>query len=131
MNKTETEVWNTVRELNRCWTCGDPAELDKLADYFHDEMVAITTTNRFRLEGKEACLRGWQGFARSVKIHSWKETDPKVQIFGNTAVVTYYFDMAFGLAGQTIHMEGRDMFTLIKENNKWLVIADQFSQYPQ
>ena len=124
-------MWNTVRKLNKCWTCGDPAELEKLADYFHEEMVAITTTNRFRLEGKEVCLKSWQGFAENAKIHSWKERDPTVQIFGEIAIVTYYFDLSFDLVGQTINMNGRDMFTLIKENDKWLVVTDQFSKDPQ
>lgn len=46
------------------------------------------------------------------------------------AIVTYYFDMSFQMNGQTINMKGRDMFSLVKENNKWWIVADQFSQYP-
>jgi len=130
MNQTEAEVWSTIQKMNTCWTCGDPSELEKLSDYFHDKMVAITATNKYRLEGKEACFNEWKGFAESTKIHFWKESDPKIQIYGDAAVVTYYFDMSFDMGGQTINMGGRDMFTLIKENDKWLVVADQFSQYP-
>ena len=131
MNQTEAEIWSTIQKMNKCWTCGDPSELEKLLDYFHEEMVAITATDKYRLEGKEACFNGWKGFAENTKIHFWKESDPKIQIYGDAAVVTYYFDMSFDMAGQTINMGGRDMFTLIKENGKWLVVADQFSQYPQ
>jgi hypothetical protein len=116
--------------MNRCWTSGNLLDVEKLSDYFHDEMVAITATDKYRLEGKEACFNSWKSFAQSTKIEFWKEHDPKIQIYGNTAVVTYYFDMSFDMAGQTIKMGGRDMFTLIKENNRWMVVADQFSQYP-
>jgi len=129
-NSIETEVWNTIQEMNRCWTSGNLLDVEKLSDYFHDEMVAITATDKYRLEGKEACFNSWKSFAQNSKIEFWKEHDPKIQIYGNTAVVTYYFDMSFDMAGQTIKMGGRDMFTLIKENNRWMVVADQFSQYP-
>jgi ketosteroid isomerase-like protein len=61
----------------------------------------------------------------------WEEIDPKIEIHGNTAVVTYYFDMSFEMGGQTIKMGGRDMFVFVKEGGKWWAVADQFSPYPQ
>ena len=94
-------------------------------------MVAITPTDRLRREGRDACVAGWVGFATYAKIHHWKELDPQIQIFGSTAIVTYYFDMSFDMGGQTIQLGGRDMFTFIKENGKWWAVADQFSPYPQ
>jgi hypothetical protein len=45
-------------------------------------------------------------------------------------VVTYDFDMSFDMHGQTITMSGRDMLTLVKENDKWWVVADQYSANP-
>lgn len=131
LNQTEQEVWNTIQKMNKCWTCGDPSELEKLSDYFHEKMVAITATDKYRLEGKEACFNAWKGFAENAEIHSWKAKDQKIQVYRNAAVVTYYFDMSFDMDGQSMHLDGRDMFTLIKENDKWLIVADQFSQYPQ
>ncbi len=46
----QQEVWHTLRSLNDTWTRGNPADLDK---YFHPRMVAITASDRLRLEGKE------------------------------------------------------------------------------
>lgn len=66
-----------------------------------------------------------------AKVHRWEEIDPKVQIYGDSAVVTYYFDMTFEMGGQLIEMGGRDMFVFVKENGKWWAVADQFSPYPQ
>ncbi|MCL5421261.1 MAG: nuclear transport factor 2 family protein [Nitrospirae bacterium] len=123
----EDEVWQTVQAMNKAWTSGD---VEELKDYFHEGMVAITATDRERLEGREACIASWSAFAKAAKIRSWKETDPKVQFYGNTAVVTYYFDISFDMGGQTIMMAGRDMFVMVKENGKWWAVADQFSAYP-
>ena len=128
VDEAKREVWETLRKLNDCWTQGDGRDL---VHYFHENMVAITPTDRLRREGRDACVAGWVGFAAHARIHHWKELDPQIQVFGSAAIVTYYFDMAFDMGGQTIHLGGRDMFTFIKENGKWWAVADQFSPYPQ
>jgi hypothetical protein len=130
MNKTQEQIWTTIQEMNRKWTIENNA--DALKDYFHKDMVAITATDNKRIEGGENCVAGWKGFSESTKIHFFKETEPKVQVYGDDkfAIVTYYFDMSFDMGGQTINMKGRDMFSLINENGKWLVVADQYSAFP-
>lgn len=95
-------------------------------------MVAITPPVRLRLEGKQACIDDWKGFvAATTKIHYWKELDPLIQIYGDTAIVTYYYEMSCDMGGKTIQLTGRDMLVLVKENDRWLVVADQFSPFPQ
>jgi len=127
-NPIKDEVWTTLRSLNDAWTKGNPDDLKK---YFHRDMVAITGTDRERIEGGEACVDSWGAFSKAARIHHWEETDPKIQLYGNTAVVTYYFDMSFDMGGQSIEMGGRDMFLFVKEDGKWWAVADQFSVYPQ
>lgn len=121
------EVWQTLRALNDTWTKGMPEDLN---NYFHKTMVAITATDRERLEGRDACIKSWDNFTKAAKIHHWKEIEPKIQIYGNTAVVTDYFDMSFDMGGQTVNLSGRDMFVFVKEGDKSWAVADQFSSYP-
>jgi hypothetical protein len=121
------EIWAAVRALNDAWTKGNP---DDLAKYFHRNMVAITATDRLRREGGAECISGWKGFADAAQIHRWDEIDPVIHVYGDAAVVAYYFDMVFDMGGQTIHSDGRDMFFFIKENGRWWVAADQYSPYP-
>lgn len=127
-DQARREVWETLRKLNDCWTKADGKEL---VHYFHEQMVAITPTDRHRREGREACVAGWVAFASHANIHHWREIDPRIQLHGDTAIVTYYFDMAFDMGGQTIQMGGRDLFVFVKEAGKWWAVADQFSPYPQ
>ena len=93
-------------------------------------MVAITATDRLRRDGAVECLAGWKGFANATQIHHWTETDPVIHVYGDAAVVAYYFDMSFTMGGQTINMGGRDMFFFARENGRWWAVADQFSAYP-
>jgi hypothetical protein len=126
-NPVQDEIWQTVRAMNDAWTRGNP---DDLAQYFHRDMVAICATERLRLEGGPACIAGWKRFAQSATIHRWEEREPLIQVYGDAAVVSYYFDMSFDMNGQRIDLGGRDMFFFVRENGRWWAVADQFSSYP-
>jgi hypothetical protein len=93
-------------------------------------MVAITATDRKRLESGPACVAGWKGFCNAARTHRWEEIDPIIHVYGNSAVVAYYFDMSFDMGGKTITRGGRDMFFFVKEGERWWAVADQFSPYP-
>jgi len=121
------EIWQTVRAMNIAWTQGNP---DNLAHYFHRDMIAVTATDRLRRESGADCIAGWKGFAETAFIHEWKEIDPLIRVYGNAAVVSYYFDIDFEMGGHRIEMGGRDMFFFIKENGRWWAVADQYSPYP-
>mgnify|MGYP000482834772 CR=1 FL=1 len=127
MSKAEEEILNFIKAMNKCWTEGNP---DDLNNFFHENMVAITPTDKNRLEGKTACVAAWSSFAKNTKIISWAERDHKILMFGDTAIAAYYFDISISMGAQTINMSGRDMFTLIKEKGAWWVVADQFSPFP-
>ncbi len=120
-------VWSTLRALNDAWTKGNP---DDLAGYFHPQMIAITTTDRHRRAGATECIAGWKAFAEAATIHHWREIDPVIHVYGDSAVVAYDFDMAFDMNGRTIQMGGRDMFFFVKEGGRWWAVADQFSAFP-
>lgn len=130
-SKIKEEVWKTIQDLNRAWIVEGNA--DKLKDYFHNNMIAITPTNNECLEGRDACIASWKAFVDSTRINHWKEIDPKIHVYGggHFSVVTYYYDMSFEMYGQTVKVGGRDMFALVKENGRWWVVADHFSSFPQ
>lgn len=122
------EVLAFIKAMNESWTKGDGSGL---VDYFHPRMVAITPADQDILYGRDACLRSWQGFAQSARINRWEEIEPDVRIYGDTAIVTYYYDMSFEMEGERFDMGGRDMVVLARENGRWRVVADQYSGYPE
>lgn len=128
--KITDDILATVHAMNRSWTAGWHEE--EFRQYIHPDAVAIVPTTPGRLEGRDAYVAGWRGFAEAVVIHEWKETDYKVQLYagGKSAVVTYFFSITFAIGAVRQTMQGRDMFFLVKEGRKWLVAADQFSPEP-
>lgn len=128
--KITDQILATIRAMNRSWTAGWHEE--EFRQYIHPDAVAIVPTTPGRLEGREAYVAGWRSFAESAVIHEWTETDHKVQIHagGKCAVVAYFFSITFATGTVKQTMQGRDMFFLVKEGRKWLVVADQFSPEP-
>ncbi len=123
----QQDIWTTVRALNDAWTKCNP---DTLTDYFHPQMLAITPTDRLRRDGAAECIAGWKGFAEAARIHSWREIDPLIRVYGDAAVVTYFYEISFEMGGRRYEEGGRDMFFFVRENGRWWAVADQFSSYP-
>lgn len=131
LEKIKEEIWRTVKGMNRAWASQQPSEA-KLREYFHKEMVAFVPTAPERVEGGDACVAGWMGFANSTKITKWEERDPLISLFLNNtaAVVSYYFDIDYEMNGKKVSISGRDLFTFILENGKWKAVSDQYSPMP-
>jgi len=124
------EVWEFVQKMNRLWTV--EGDTDGLKHYFHENMVAVTAAEHERLQGRDDCIRSWKRFVEAARIRSWKEIDPKIELFdnGKTAVVAYYYEITFEREGRTHFESGRDMFTLISDSGKWWIVSNHFSSYP-
>jgi hypothetical protein len=131
IEKIKEEIWQFIQEMNRLWTSDGKAE--ELKNYFHEKMIVLNPMDKFRLEGSERCVQGWVNFAKTAVIHYWNEKDPEIVVYNNgtVAVVTYYYDMSYEMNERTIKSEGRDLFFLVKENNRWWIVADEFSEYPK
>ena len=98
--QTKQDIWQFIQSLNRAWAVEGNA--DALRDFFHGNMVAITATDRERLEGREAGIGSWRKFVESVNIEGYKEVNPDIQVYGdgNFAVVTYYYDLSVDVDGK-------------------------------
>lgn len=127
-NPDQRAIWATIGALNAAWTQGRPEELSR---YFHPQMIAVTPSERVRLAGAGACIAAWKTFADQAKIRYWREIEPLIRVYGEAAVVSYYYEMSCAIAHREVQFSGRDLFFLIRENDRWWVVADQFSNYPE
>jgi uncharacterized protein (TIGR02246 family) len=128
MTKPQQEIWQVMREINDTWTKGNP---ERLVNFFHKNMVTITSGDKRRIEGKDACIASWTKFAKTNTIKYWKESEPRVDVYGDTAVVTYYFNIIYETKGISRQEAGREMFTFIREKGKWCAVASQYSLFPK
>jgi hypothetical protein len=127
LDPLQREVLDTVHEMNRAWTGG---HTERLAEYFHPRMVALTPADARRLENGAACQAAWSAYAEGTVIHRWAESNPLVRVHGQAAVVAYDYELDCEAAGRRQVLRGRDLLFLVRENGRWLTVADQFSPVP-
>lgn len=127
MEPAAQEVWAIVEAMNACWTQGNP---DGLIDYFHPRMVAIVPVQRQRLVGAAACIAGWAGYANHYDIRRFVAQEPQVELFGDAAVVSYYFEMEVCKDGVVSYPQGREQYFMVREHGRWWAVANQFSANP-
>lgn len=91
---TETILLHRVRAANEAWTQGRPAEV---ASLFHPEVVMAGADGRVLAEGREALVATFEEFAAGARTLHFEESAHRVKVFGDTAVVSYEFDVAYEL----------------------------------
>ncbi len=124
----KAEIWAMVNAMNDAWIKGEP---DRLVNYFHADMVAVTPVARHRLDGGPACVEGWKSFVeKTTEIYYMRIIYPVIHVYGDAAVVAYDYDIAFDVGGEEFKALGRDLLYVAKENGRWWVVADQYSPYP-
>ena len=118
---TESEVWHVIEELNAAFAANDVA---KYFSYIDAHITVITPSNPYRVEGirddREEFERGLKSGAGRVGY--FQEMQPKVQLLGDVAVVTYYSRGSYGPEGQEQVRYYKETDVLHKKNGKWKVV---------
>jgi bifunctional non-homologous end joining protein LigD len=95
--KEKEEIREIVRKINAAWQRGWPEEL---AAYFHEDMVIAPPGFSGRVKGREACVASYREFINMAKVNEYKEVEPEIDLWGNTAVATYSWEMVYELNGE-------------------------------
>lgn len=120
-DRVYAEVWNTVQEFNRAFAANDPNRYFKYVD---PEIVVLTPGSPYRVEGLEHDREEFEfGLQQgSSRVGYFQELQPKIQIFGDTAVVTYYSRGSYGPQGaaRTLYLKETDV--LVRRETGWKVV---------
>ncbi|MGH9280919.1 MAG: nuclear transport factor 2 family protein [Acidimicrobiales bacterium] len=105
--------WETVQRINQAWRDGDAAGIGGL---FHEDAVIVHPGFEGRSEGRDACVRSYQEFAEQAAVQRLDAFDAHTDVVGDTAVVTYGFEIDYQVEGELLNDSGRDVFVLRREN---------------
>ena len=121
MDADEAEVWEAVQGFNRAFAGNDP---ERYFGYIDPDIIVLTPGNPYRVEGlvhdrQEFEFGLQEGYSR---MGYFQELQPKVQCFGDVAVVTYYSRGYYGPEGKarTIYLKETDV--LVRRETGWKVV---------
>ena len=115
------EVWRVVEAFNRAFAENDP---ERYFRFVGEEITVLTPSNPYRVEGIVADRAEFEAGLRSgaTRVHFFQELQPKVQVYGDTAVVTYFSRGAYGPEGaaRTAYLKETDV--LVRREGTWRVV---------
>jgi ketosteroid isomerase-like protein len=108
-----------MRQINQTWVNG---RVEDLAPMVHAEIVIVLPDFAGRIQGREPFLAGFHDFCKSATIHEFQEHDQQVDVAGNTAVITFRYQMVYQRAGERYRATGRDLWVFQQEGGAWIAV---------
>ena len=113
------KIIRLLKKINRDWVKGRARELK---EHFHEDMVIVHPHFQGRSEGRQACVEGYEDFISRAEVRQYSETDFALDLWGDTAVVSYKFDISYVMKGKSYRESGHDLFVFTRLRGKWLAL---------
>jgi len=108
-----------MRRINRAWLDG---RVEDLRPMLHPEIVMVMPGFAGRGQGSEQFLAGFHDFCQNAKVHEFQEQDQQVDVAGDTAVVSFRFEMVYERAGGRYRSTGRDLWVFQGQGGEWVAV---------
>lgn len=105
--------------LNAAWLEGHP---ERLAEFFHPEIVMAAPGFEGRLEGVEAGVESYAAFVRGAEVRAFDTENLSIDVWGSTAVASYRFTITYEKDGETRQDEGWDLFVFAHDGEDWQAV---------
>jgi uncharacterized protein (TIGR02246 family) len=115
----ELSIWEMVLAANRAWREGRPEDV---ASLFHRDVVMESPDGAVPCRGRDAMVRSFVEYTRAVDTLHFRETDHAVHVVGDTAVVSYRFEVIYESAGERHDEIGRERLVFVLDGGRWSVI---------
>ena len=108
-----------MRQINEAWLNG---RVEDLAPMVHSEIVMVFPEFAGKIQGRENFLAGFRDFCQSATIQEYREHDQQVDVAGDTAVVTFRYEMVYQRSGERYCSTGRDLWVFEEQSGAWIAV---------
>jgi ketosteroid isomerase-like protein len=116
----QKEVWKVETDMWTAMTKGDAAAF---LEYFHPDYMGWDDNNTLP-STKPEVQKWFQLYAQGRKVLDYSIKPVGIRIFGDVAILDYYYSMANEVDGKKKMEEGRWTDILMKQGTRWLLIGD-------
>jgi len=101
------------------------------ADFLADDATFFGPESPYlETEPKENFLPKFERYADIFKINDFQMHNPRVQIYGDAAVLTYNSSVSVSMGGQPINYTSKVTSVYIKQGNTWRVVHSHETMNP-
>ena len=102
-------------------------DLKAVVQQFAPGFVGFSSTRHKRIAGRTALKKTFQHYLRQSPRVRYNISQPRVQLFGATAVASFYWTVAL-TPRRRVHGRGTHVF--VKRGRQWQVVHEHFSRLP-
>lgn len=103
-------------------------DLDSLLEYFYPDFVGFSSTKHERIAGLQALKQTFQYYLEEADQMEYHYSEPTVQVFGDTAITTFYWTVTLTSNGHTQEVKGRGSHVYSKIDDQWKIVHEHFSR---
>lgn len=107
LSSAATEVARTLEALGAAWR---ERRHDALARFLADDIVFALPGLGKRLEGAAAAVASYREFMGRATLTDYEESAQAIDVWGDTAVASFRWDMAWISGGESHRESGHDVF---------------------
>jgi uncharacterized protein (TIGR02246 family) len=108
-----------IRQINQAWLNG---RVEDLAPLVHPDIVMVLPDFAGKIQGREHFLAGFRDFCQNATIQEFREQDQQVDVAGDTAVITFRYEMVYVRSGERYRANGRDLWVFERQEGAWIAI---------
>ena len=108
-----------MRQINQTWLHG---RVDDLAPMVHPEIVMVLPDFAGKIQGREHFLAGFRDFCQNAITEEFQEHDQQVDVAGDTAVITFRYEMVYERSGERYRANGRDLWVFQEQEGTWIAV---------
>jgi ketosteroid isomerase-like protein len=112
-------VLAVVSGINDCWRA---KRYDGLGELLADDVVLAAPGFASRVRGRGAYVQSYRDYDAAATTLAFSSGEPQVDVFGDTSVVVYPFDVTYELDGKPYHDRGHDILALTRSGGDWKVV---------
>ena len=117
----EAEVLATVKAFNRAFAAND---VEAYFAHLHEDLTLFTPSNPYRVDGLTADREEFEfslGAGRT-RIGYFQEMQCRVQVAGDSAIVTYHSRGSYGVAEAARVTYLKETDVLVRRNGTWKIV---------
>lgn len=118
------EIVDLIHNINDAWTSGDANRMwRELGAAFHDAMVIRGPDLTVYGRGKRACIESYVDFTQKAIVRECRLGEVDAEVWGDTAVASFTWEMAYEMKGQSSTEKGKDVFVFTRQDGRWFAVC--------
>ena len=103
-------------------------DINGLLNYFYPDIVGFSSTKHERISGHQAMRETFEFYLHQADEMEYEFSEPTVQVFGETAITTFYWKVRLTTGGHSQEVKGRGSHVYAHVDGEWKIVHEHFSR---